>query len=46
MMNDMSWLNDYGPELNEAWDENEEYEDVDLNEYRESYNDYISSYIY
>lgn len=26
-----------------AWDE---YEEVDLDEYRESYNDYISSYIY
>jgi hypothetical protein len=24
----------------------EEYEDVDLDEYRESYEDYISSYIY
>ena len=26
--------------------EEEDYETVDLDEYRESYNDYISSYIY
>lgn len=32
-------------EVNE-WEEEEEYEVVDLDEYRESYNDYISSYIY
>jgi hypothetical protein len=32
-------------EVNE-WEEEEEYEVVNIDEYWESYNDYISSYIY
>jgi hypothetical protein len=36
----------YDYKLWETETDEEEYEDVDLDDYRDSYNDYISSYIY